>query len=71
MEYKVASPKLQDIQTKTVEIYATAGELGTISSGNLQISVADIQSGLESSDVIVATNLLLVKHVQLLSLLVF
>ena len=57
MEYKVNSPKLQDIETKTVELYATAAELGELDSGNLEIAVADIQSDLEATDVIVATNL--------------
>ena len=57
MEYKVKSASLQDIQTKTIEIFATAAELGSLSSGNLLIPVSDIASSLAASQVFKATNL--------------
>jgi hypothetical protein len=56
MEYKVKSPKFQDIITKTVRITAAAGDLGTISGANLVISAADIHADLATADVLVATN---------------
>jgi hypothetical protein len=59
MEYKVKSANLQDIQTKTIEIFATAQELGSLSSGNLLIPAADIASGLSAGQVFKATNLTL------------
>lgn len=57
MEYKVKSPKLQDIETKTVNVYASASELGELDSGNLEIDATDIQADLVTADVIRAYNL--------------
>ena len=59
MEYQVKSAKLQDIQTSTIEIFATAAELGAISAGNLLIPVADIAASLTASQIFKATNLTL------------
>jgi hypothetical protein len=56
MDYKLVSPKLQDLVTRAETIVAAASELGTISSGNLLIPAADIKSGLVAGDVIHAKN---------------
>lgn len=57
MEYKLKSAKLQDIVTKTEQLFAKAADLGTISSGNLLIPFADIKPGLVAADILVAKNL--------------
>ena len=57
MEYKLKSAALQDLQTKTVRLTAKAGDLGTISSGNLVIPAADLNSALVAADFLVANNL--------------
>lgn len=58
MEYKVASPKLQDIQTKTVRITAKASELGTVTATTITIPLADINAeAIVAADVLVANNL--------------
>lgn len=59
MEYKLKSSALQDIQTKTVELHATAQELGSIDSGNLLIPIADLRDDVEAADIFKATNLTL------------
>jgi hypothetical protein len=56
MEYKVSSPKLQDLVTRAETIVAAASELGTISSGNLLVPAADIKAGLVAGDVLHAKN---------------
>jgi hypothetical protein len=58
MEYKVASPKLQDIQTKTVRVTAKASELGTVTATTITIPLSAISAvAIEASDVLVAKNL--------------
>jgi len=56
MDYKVRSPKLQDLVTRAETIVCAASELGTISSGNLLVPAADIKPGLVAGDVIHAKN---------------
>jgi len=56
MEYKVIKSSLQDVQTRTVDLYATAQELGEISAGNLEINADDIQDGLATADIFLAYN---------------
>lgn len=56
MEYKVSSPKLQDLVTRAETMVAAASELGTLSSGNLLVPAADIKPGLVAADVIHAKN---------------
>lgn len=56
MDYKVKSPKLQDLVTRAETIVAAASELGTITAGNVLIPADDIKSGLVAGDVLHAKN---------------
>jgi hypothetical protein len=56
MEYKVLSPKLQDLVTRAETIVAAASDLGSISSGNVLIDANEFKSNLAASDVIYARN---------------
>ena len=58
MEYKTASPKFQDIQTKTIQLHAKVEELGTFTTTVITIPLANIaKDAIAASDVLVATNL--------------
>lgn len=57
MEYKVASAKFQDIETKTVRITATAAELGAVAATTITIPLSDINEDIVAADVLVANNL--------------
>lgn len=56
MDYKLVSPKLQDLVTRAETMVAAAGELGTLLAGNLLIPSADIKADMVASDVLVAYN---------------
>lgn len=58
MEYKLVSPQLQDIQTKTVRITARAAELGVVTATTITIPLEDIGvDDIAAADVLVARNL--------------
>lgn len=58
MEYKVTSPQIQDIQTKTLRITAKAQELGAVDATTITIPLAAIsEDAIEATDVLVANNL--------------
>ena len=58
MKYQVSSQKLQDIQTKTVRITASAQELGAVTATTITIPLSDFASdAIAASDVKVAKNL--------------
>lgn len=58
MEYKVASPALQDIETKTLRITAKASELGAVTATTITIPLSAFgPDDIAATDVLVAKNL--------------
>jgi hypothetical protein len=58
MEYKLVSPQLQDIQTRTVRITAKAQELGAVTATTITIPLENLGSeDIVAADVLVARNL--------------
>lgn len=56
MEYKIASSRFEDFETKTVRITAQASELGAVTATTITIPLADLKSDLTASDVLMAQN---------------
>ncbi len=56
MEYKLKSPLLQDIETKTVRITALASELGVVTATTISIPLANLRSDVTAADVLIAQN---------------
>ena len=59
MDYKLKSPKLQDLVTRAETLVASAGELGTITAGELLIPASDIKDSFAATDVLEAVNVTL------------
>lgn len=56
MEYKLLSPKFQNIETKTVILVATASELGTVTATTITIPLTALRSDVTAADVLIARN---------------
>lgn len=54
--FLLQKPSLEDIHSKTVRLIGQCQDLGSLSSGNLVIAIADLQEGLVAADVLRAYN---------------